>query len=90
VLLRPAPDRRPTAEQLLTASKLEGEVKLYLSYVGGLKEREEGARARKASAGSLEQRERAASTESGYGTGRAGGEGGGAKEGELAPQQTEL
>ena len=87
MLLRPVPDRRPSAEQLLTASKLEGEVKLYLSYVGGLKEREEGSRERAASARSLEQRERAASTESGYGTGRAGGDG---KEGEKAPQQTEL
>ena len=34
VLLRPAPDRRPTAEQLLTCSKLETEVKVYLDYVG--------------------------------------------------------
>ena len=34
VLLRPDPDRRPTAEQLLTCSKLEQEVKQYLAYVG--------------------------------------------------------
>ena len=33
VLLRPVPDRRPSAEMLLTASKLEVEVKQYLSYV---------------------------------------------------------
>ena len=33
VLLRPDPNRRPSAEMLLTASKMEGEVKQYLSYV---------------------------------------------------------
>ena len=33
VLLRPVPDRRPSAELLLTASKLETEVKQYLAYV---------------------------------------------------------
>ena len=33
VLLRPVPDRRPSAEMLLTASKLETEVKQYLGYV---------------------------------------------------------
>merc|ERR1712098_32514 len=43
VLLRPVPERRPSAEQLLTASKLEKEVKLYLAYVGGLKEKETGS-----------------------------------------------
>ena len=33
VLLRPVPDRRPSAEMLITASKLEAEVKQYLGYV---------------------------------------------------------
>ena len=33
VLLRPIPDRRPSAEMLLTASKMEREVKEYLGYV---------------------------------------------------------
>ena len=30
VLLRPVPERRPSAEQLLTCSKLDQEVKAYL------------------------------------------------------------
>lgn len=42
VLLRPSPDRRPSAEQLLTASKLEHEVQTYLALVGGVRAREEG------------------------------------------------
>ena len=32
------PERRPSAEQLLTCSKLETEVKSYLAYVSSLKE----------------------------------------------------
>ena len=38
VLLRPVPERRPSAEQLLTCSKLDQEVKAYLSYVTKLRE----------------------------------------------------
>jgi len=37
VLLRPVPERRPSAEQLLTCSKLEEEVKIYLAYINSLK-----------------------------------------------------
>jgi NIMA (never in mitosis gene a)-related kinase len=37
VLLRPVPERRPSAEQLLTCSKLEKDVKIYLAYVNNLK-----------------------------------------------------
>ena len=37
VLLRPVPDRRPAAEQLLTCSKLELEVAAYLEYIEALK-----------------------------------------------------
>merc|ERR1712098_945880 len=56
VLLRPVPERRPSAEQLLTASKLEKEVKLYLAYVSELKEREvEGVRERAQSTQSTAQ-----------------------------------
>jgi hypothetical protein len=42
VLLRPVPERRPSAEQLLTCSKLDTEVKAYLSYVTKLREDVEG------------------------------------------------
>lgn len=37
VLLRPVPERRPSAEQLLTCSKLETEVAAYLQYIEALK-----------------------------------------------------
>ncbi|XP_023331434.1 serine/threonine-protein kinase Nek5 isoform X2 [Eurytemora carolleeae] len=37
VLLRPAPERRPSVEQVLSASKLQTEVQTYLSYVNRLK-----------------------------------------------------
>lgn len=67
VLLRPVPDRRPSAEQLLTCSKLEEEVKTYLSYVAKIKEaaamQEEGKRERAGSKGSV------TSSDAGYGTG---------------------
>ena len=39
-LLKPLPEKRPSAEQLLTCSKLEGEVANYLKYVEGLKVKE--------------------------------------------------
>jgi hypothetical protein len=42
VLLRPVPERRPSAEQLLTCSKLDTEVKAYLSYVTKLREDVDG------------------------------------------------
>jgi len=89
VLLRPSPDRRPTAEQLLTCSKLEAEVKLYLSYVGTLKDQtQQIERQRSSSLSSLQrEKERASqsgqsrergpsqgSIESGYGTGNIGQE----------------
>ena len=39
-LLKPLPEKRPSAEQLLTCSKLEAEVANYLKYVEGLKVKE--------------------------------------------------
>merc|ERR1712142_353757 len=56
VLLRPLPERRPSAEQLLTCSKLEAEVKAYLAYVSSLKEQNASAeRSRVSSHGSVSQ-----------------------------------
>ena len=55
VLLRPVPERRPSAEQLLTCSKLDQEVKAYLSYVTKLREPScgDGARPVKSSGSGL-------------------------------------
>lgn len=85
VLLRPLPERRPSAEQLLTCSKLEMEVKSYLAYVSSLKEQTASAeRTRIASQGggqvglvnsqvtSVDCRDRVGShgsADGGYGTG---------------------
>jgi len=58
VLLRPIPERRPSAEQLLTCSKLENEVKAYLAYINSLKEQ-----------GNRESRCSRSSADAGYGSG---------------------
>jgi hypothetical protein len=58
VLLRPIPERRPSAEQLLTCSKLENEVKAYLAYINSLKEQ-----------GNRESRGSRSSADAGYGSG---------------------
>lgn len=68
VLLRPVPDRRPSAEMLLTASKLEVEVKQYLSYVNTLRNHEE-PKPRLASQTSLQGKGSTSSQDGGYGTG---------------------
>lgn len=68
VLLRPVPDRRPSAEMLLTASKLEVEVKQYLSYVNTLRNHEE-PKPRLASQTSLHGKGSTSSQDGGYGTG---------------------
>ena len=43
VLLRPVPDKRPSAEQLVMAKILEKELKLYLDYVNDMKKNKEAA-----------------------------------------------
>merc|ERR1711874_556984 len=50
VLLRPVPERRPSAEQLLTCSKLERDVKIYLDYVNNLKGQNRESRSSQSSA----------------------------------------
>jgi len=69
VLLRPVPDRRPSAEMLLTASKLEVEVKQYLSYVNTLRNGEE-PKPRLSSQSSLHRNGSTSSQDGGYGTGQ--------------------
>jgi len=56
VLLRPVPDRRPSAETLIQCAKLEKEVKLYLAYVNGMIKDKEAARVRLASAKAEEEK----------------------------------
>merc|ERR1719369_2168008 len=56
VLLRPVPERRPSAEQLLTCSKLEKEVQVYLAYINSLK-------------GARDSRNSQSSADAGYGSG---------------------
>lgn len=67
VLLRPVPDRRPSAEMLLTASKLEAEVKHYLAYVNSLRHQED--KQRLGSHSSLPRQGSVSSNDGGYGTG---------------------
>jgi len=68
VLLRPVPERRPSAEQLLTCSKLEEEVKNYLTYVTKIKAEAEKesqpSKERLGSKGSV-----SSASDAGYGTG---------------------
>ena len=56
VLLRPVPDKRPSAEQLVMAKILEKELKLYLAYVNGMVKEKEAARERMSSAKAEEER----------------------------------
>ena len=55
VLLRPVPDKRPSAEQLVMAKILEKELKLYLAYVNGMVKEKEAARERVSSAKAEEE-----------------------------------
>lgn len=55
VLLRPVPDKRPSAEQLVMAKILEKELKLYLAYVNGMVKDKEAARERVSSAKAEEE-----------------------------------
>lgn len=56
VLLRPVPDRRPSAETLIQCAKLEKEVKIYLAYVNGMIKDKEAARVRIASVKAEEEK----------------------------------
>ena len=65
VMLRPEPQRRPSAEQILSAKCLEADVKKYMNYIKTFAENSDGGRKRsfKESSGSL------SSAESGSGNG---------------------